>query len=59
MPEFIEKRHRVSTKPKGQELNFERMFEEDGNFLDHIPLDELQKHMRKTKTYYKIKKRKR
>ncbi len=47
----------VPKKPLNYELDFEEMFREDGHFLDHIPLDELQKHMRKTKSYHKIKKR--
>jgi hypothetical protein len=57
MPKFIQKGHSVSKKPVVHELNFEKMFTEEGNFLDHIPLDELQKHMRKTKSYHKIKKK--
>ncbi|WP_349408973.1 hypothetical protein [Pseudalkalibacillus sp. SCS-8] len=57
MPKFIEESQSVSKKPLNQELNFERMFREDGIFHDDIPLDELRKHMRRSKSYHKIKKR--
>ncbi|MCF6139072.1 hypothetical protein [Pseudalkalibacillus berkeleyi] len=48
----------VPKKPLDQELDFDVMFRDDGYFLDDIPLEELRKHMKQTKSYHKIKRRK-
>ncbi|WP_156112691.1 hypothetical protein [Halobacillus sp. BBL2006] len=55
MPE-LEAGHTVKRKPLAHEHAFAEMFDKD-RFDDGIPLDELGKHLRKTKSYKKLRKR--